>query len=638
MNDKWLVSSCNPRSFNDVILIADKRRRIHLYDLYSRKIINIAPEQSTSTLKINSISSQDDEKILLVTEEGGEATKQRLLRLAKKKNRIIPIPLEAFLDVKQEIIDISCSADGSTAILTSDQAGANILLLNFKNADKPKSIVHIPGLRPKAFQTVEDHRFTDFDFLVKSEDVELLAVKRTRIIWARNEIISKAQEVAVVFSSDDLELSNISESEASSSNVKEYGLYRFLRLMILPKKNPSYIFLILTREGTIVALAHSKISKKHFNSRKILWKSRVNCGYSFNKDHYYVNSEMPTIELKSADSIIEVDIRNGEVTNIEKSLERKTESESSIALNGCKLTKKQSDEIIWSISLPGDACNAVSNVNSAISSAASKLADHSILFKYINRQAFAVSAVCNTKLLVSIVDGYTGNIIRSFQHDEILTKEPIAMAFDENAFIYSFKSRKMVQGNQFVSVNLYQDAKSSFSTSYGNIFVSSKSFIVPFEVTNMRFTRTNKGIAQKNIIAYSKRLRQLIMIRKDYIEPRRPNIYRQSLTSSENAEGFIEYEANIPIGNPLILSHENDLVGIQNVTTLSTFFESTSLTVAFGLDFFYSLTEPSNAFDKLDADFNQKQVLITLAILISALIYTRSRVRKRKSVKRWDTI
>jgi ER membrane protein complex subunit 1 len=82
-------------------------------------------------------------------------------------------------------------------------------------------------------------------------------------------------------------------------------------------------------------------------------------------------------------------------------------------------------------------------------------------------------------------------------------------------------------------------------------------------------------------------------------------------------------------------SEKNKVANIRKIVTSPALLESTSLVFAYGTDLFLTRTAPSNTFDVLSEDFNKIQLVLTIAGLAVAILFTRPIVNRKRLRERW---
>lgn len=255
------------------------------------------------------------------------------------------------------------------------------------------------------------------------------------------------------------------------------------------------------------------------------------------------------------------------------------------------------------------------------------LGDRKVLYKYLNSNLLLIvtSVQSTSHIKLYLIDGSTGETIRSIIHPGVVQDMPLAAVLSENWFAYSFTSsghENESKSSLLIVGDLYESSKpddrgSSFnrtiSSSLHRPHVAMRTFIIPEPISSLSVTQTNQGITSKDLLAILSQSQALIAIPKAIIDPRRP--IARDPNKLEQAEGLVKYIPNLEFDPRWYLSHKLDLLGVDKITTSPAILESTSLVFAYGLDMFGTRSTPSGGFDVLGKDFNKLQMLATVAAL-----------------------
>lgn len=141
----------------------------------------------------------------------------------------------------------------------------------------------------------------------------------------------------------------------------------------------------------------------------------------------------------------------------------------------------------------------------------------------------------------------------------------------------------------------------------------------------MAVTRTRQGITSRQLLVVLPDSNAIVGIPYGALDPRRPA--NRDPTKDEQAEGLSRYSPVIEFDPKWYLTHQREVVGVQNVITSPALIESTSLVFAYGLDIFGTRLSPSFSFDILGKDFNKFQMLATVAALAVATFVVAPLVR-----------
>ena len=77
------------------------------------------------------------------------------------------------------------------------------------------------------------------------------------------------------------------------------------------------------------------------------------------------------------------------------------------------------------------------------------------------------------------------------------------------------------------------------------------------------------------------------------------------------------------------------MLDVDEVSTSPSNLESSSLVLATGLDWVYTVASPSGQFDRLQTTFNKMQLLLTILGLAVGIAVTNPLVRMRRLQARW---
>ena len=290
-----------------------------------------------------------------------------------------------------------------------------------------------------------------------------------------------------------------------------------------------------------------------------------------------------------------------------------------------------------------------------------------ILYKYLEPSLFALAMTTqhsSNDLYIYLIEGSTGRVVHQFYERNVLLTRPVNLILDENSLIISFQRMgKLGEGTQqFQSISFYeQDIKFSArdvivdyitgknsSKLYGEMpIVVQNAYTFQYSVKSIGITRTVQGITGKNLLLVmendqvyaldkfdtdtTKYLRKLSKMARERHEKQQKEAFDHSITDSLDMDDEEELdeqgEAKIIDSylrfNPLaIISHRHELIGLEKVETAPSRLESTSLTVTYGIDIFYTLVAPEKQFDILSEDFRKDYLILTIIglVVISRLV------------------
>lgn len=286
-----------------------------------------------------------------------------------------------------------------------------------------------------------------------------------------------------------------------------------------------------------------------------------------------------------------------------------------------------------------------------------------ILFKYLEPTLFALATAPtngNNEMFIYIIEGSTGRVVHQSYERNVLLNKPITLMLDENSLIASFQRiGKLGEGvQQFQSISFYeQDIKFSardiivdyitgknMTQIYGEMpIVVQNAYIFQQPVKSFGVTNTAQGITGKNLLLvlendqiYSLRkfdsdtamyLRKLSKLAKERHENQQKEAFDHSIIDSldlDMEDQMVDEEGQVvqmidsflPFNPQLIITHKHELIGLEKVISAPSRLESTSLTLSYGLDIFYTTVAPEKQFDILDEDFRKDYLIMTILGLI----------------------
>ncbi|CCH41705.1 endoplasmic reticulum membrane protein [Wickerhamomyces ciferrii] len=290
--------------------------------------------------------------------------------------------------------------------------------------------------------------------------------------------------------------------------------------------------------------------------------------------------------------------------------------------------------------------------NEKIANVGIVLGDRSVLYKYLypNLASFAVLNKSTKTLYIHIIDTITGELMHTTYHDEYIhLDEKVNLVFGEHWVIYSYWSelpypeQKIVVIDLFESLNSNEKFSPSSSTKQNQILLSSfeskrlpkistKSFILPFKINSMIYSKTRFGISTKSIIL-SLQNGQILYLPKFLLNSRR--ISGRELTTDEKSEGLLPYDPILNIDDNFVISHHRQILGSSNLISIPTNLESTSIICSYGLDVFCTRIYPSSQFDKLTSSFDKVKLVLSIALLIITLLILKPIKESRNLKSLW---
>ncbi|KAG5518022.1 hypothetical protein PMAC_003206 [Pneumocystis sp. 'macacae'] len=304
--------------------------------------------------------------------------------------------------------------------------------------------------------------------------------------------------------------------------------------------------------------------------------------------------------------------------------------------------------ITWSIDFPSPQfiiSVSSKNKNEKIASIGRVLGNRSVLYKYLNPHLLVVTTGdrINLKLDIYLIDIVKGMILYTDHYNNVDISKGVKILLAENWLVYQFWIENPTKGYQIVISELYENKeknkknKETNLTSINNVplpFVISQAYLYPRKIQALASVLTRHGITSHDVISYVDS-NKIIMIPKKLLDPRRPVLINNKMSSESIEEGLIPYDVNLFKDSEIVISHKNEIYGIKNILSGSTLLESTSIILAYGHDIFFTYVTPSNSFDILNPNFNKTQLLLTIFTLIVGLFLLRSMIKTKLLKKRW---
>jgi len=347
-------------------------------------------------------------------------------------------------------------------------------------------------------------------------------------------------------------------------------------------------------------------------------------------------------------------------------------------IGGASRNGKLSSTKVWSLQFAEGEhiVDVLSASEDPVASQGKVLGNRKTLYKYLNPHARVVTTLSLTEGTagVYLIDGVTGRILFETKARGVDVGQPIRAVFVENWIVVSYvvsgaadpKSQRILSVEVYDGVDaergLFQwtDVFSSFgrtsrspspalsgskasanTTQPGSgggaatspeLRVFQQTFIAPWSITQLGFTRTKHGISTKSLLAATN-LNQIVHLNRRLLDPRRPVGRKPSAEEAE--EMLFAYEALLPFEPKWTLSHIFPVSQVRAILSTPASIESTSLVFAHGLDSYVSRVAPSGAFDILSASFNKAQLSLTVLALATGIIVTKPLLRNKALKARW---
>jgi hypothetical protein len=150
-------------------------------------------------------------------------------------------------------------------------------------------------------------------------------------------------------------------------------------------------------------------------------------------------------------------------------------------------------------------------------------------------------------------------------------------------------------------------------------WVVSQAYVFSQQLTTLSVTQTLQGITSRQLLAFLPESNSILAVPRHIIDPRRP-VDRDPTAEEIEAESLLKYAPQFEIDARGIVSHELDVIGVQDILSTPAVVESTSLLFAYGIDIYGTQAAPSGVFDILGKGFNKVTLVGTvLALFVGVL-------------------
>ncbi|KAA1087540.1 hypothetical protein PGT21_033321 [Puccinia graminis f. sp. tritici] len=262
------------------------------------------------------------------------------------------------------------------------------------------------------------------------------------------------------------------------------------------------------------------------------------------------------------------------------------------------------------------------------------LGDRGALFKYLNPNLAVYFDDDFGGQTIEILDQKTGALIWAFEFSVKVDPASINAALTENWLVIT--SRETESGSTRInSIEWFMSSKADVRVdgSTANITSSARSYLTPFGIKGLGFTKSRLGVTSRALLVISD-MDQIVSISRRLLDVRRPFT---KPTTEEIEEFLLKYDPLIMIDPKSIISGDRPTKGLEQVYSFPTEFESTSAVIGVGLDLFATSTAPSRTFDMLGSDFNKAQLILTSAGLLLTTLILRPIVQKKQLKRQWYT-
>ncbi|KAG6003152.1 hypothetical protein E4U21_002306 [Claviceps maximensis] len=291
------------------------------------------------------------------------------------------------------------------------------------------------------------------------------------------------------------------------------------------------------------------------------------------------------------------------------------------------------------------------------------LGDRKVAYKYLNPNTVVVAIVqeATSKLSVQLVDTVSGQVLSSQTYSGVDATKSVSCAMAENWYACTFfgdytvndGTSRTIKGYQIVTSDLFESPESNDRGPLGDEetfsslnpvdtpsgvplpWVTSQAIVLSQPLQKLTTTQTLQGIASRQLLAYLPESHGILAIPRQVIDPRRP-VDREPTAAEVEAESLIKYSPQFEIDGRGIISHELDVLGVEDIITTPAAVESTSLLLAYGIDIFGTRSTPSGLFDILGKGFNKVTLVGTVLALFVGVLFLAPVVRRKQIDRRWE--
>ncbi|KAG5949842.1 hypothetical protein E4U53_005713 [Claviceps sorghi] len=291
------------------------------------------------------------------------------------------------------------------------------------------------------------------------------------------------------------------------------------------------------------------------------------------------------------------------------------------------------------------------------------LGDRKVAYKYLNPNTVVVAVVheAATRLSLQLMDTVSGQVLASQTYNGVDATKSVSCAMAENWYACSFfgdytvsdGTNRTIKGYQIVTSDLFESPEPNDRGPLGDQetfsslnpvdtpsgvplpWVVSQAMVLSQPLQKLTTTQTLQGIASRQLLAYLPESHGILALPRQIIDPRRP-VDREPTAAEVEAESLIKYSPQFEIDGRGIISHELDVVGVEDIVTTPAVVESTSLLLAYGIDVFGTRLTPSGLFDILGKGFNKVSLVGTVLALSGGVLFLAPVVRRKQIDRRWE--
>ncbi|TVU16923.1 hypothetical protein EJB05_32927 [Eragrostis curvula] len=317
---------------------------------------------------------------------------------------------------------------------------------------------------------------------------------------------------------------------------------------------------------------------------------------------------------------------------------------------------------LWSIIFPSDAeriaLSETRKMNEVVHTQAKIIGDHDVMYKYLSKNLVFVATVSpkaagdigsalpeEASLVAYLIDAVTGRILHRVTHHG--AQGPVHAVVSENWVVYHYFNLRAHRFEMAV-IEIYDQSRadnkdvmklilgkhnlSAPITSYARpeVVVKSQSYFFTHSVKAMAVTQTAKGITSKQLLIGTIG-DQVLALDKRFLDPRRS----VNPTQQEKEEGIIPLTDSLPIIPQSFVTHSHQVEALRGIVSVPAKLESTTLVFTYGVDLFYTRLAPSRTYDSLTDEFSYALLLITIAVLVGAIVFTWIWSEKKELRDKW---
>ncbi|KAG8084794.1 hypothetical protein GUJ93_ZPchr0010g8563 [Zizania palustris] len=317
---------------------------------------------------------------------------------------------------------------------------------------------------------------------------------------------------------------------------------------------------------------------------------------------------------------------------------------------------------LWSIIFPSDAeriaVSETQKMNEVVHTQAKIIADQDVMYKYLSKNLVFVATLSpkatgeigsaapeESWLVAYLIDAVTGRILHRVTHHG--AQGPVHAVVSENWVVYHYFNLRAHRFEMAV-IEIYDQSRadnkdvmklilgkhnlSAPITSYTRpeVMVKSQSYFFTHSVKTMAVTQTAKGITSKQILIGTIG-DQVLALDKRFVDPRRS----VNPTQQEKEEGLLPLTDSLPIIPMFYVTHSLQVEALRGIISIPSRLESTTHVFTYGVDLFYTRLAPSRTYDSLTDEFSYALLLITIAALVAAIIFTWIWSEKKELSDKW---